>query len=265
MVGKGRPSNRTGYRNESNKRVPSVTTILGKFKDPGPLIYWASKTATDVLEEAHSLLQNHEALGDARASDLRSYLQSNPLERADCRSVSSKACKAGHIAHHLVELWIHADKVGRSNLERKTVRSIAADNKTTMEVARQGHRAFQAFLRWVGLNKFELWQTETPLVSEVHNYGGTLDCIGEVNGRLCLLDWKTSNNLYPEYLLQLAAYGILWDEWYDPAVEEYHLLRFDKETGDFQHFYTADLEDSKEAFLLMRQLYGLMQKIQKRI
>ncbi len=31
------------YNNEAGERVPSVTTILGKFKDPGPLMWWANQ------------------------------------------------------------------------------------------------------------------------------------------------------------------------------------------------------------------------------
>lgn len=260
----GRPKN--GYRNESNQRVPSVTTVLGKFKDPGPLIYWANQTGMLVVEEAVSILQKIDRKGlGTNQGELKTFLRSNPLRRADCRDVSAKACEAGHIAHNLVELWIHASEGEQLNLSRKTPRKIASENKTTMDIAKQGHKSFQAFLRWVELNKFYLWKTEEPLVSEEYNYGGTLDCVGEVNGKLCLLDWKTSKALYPEYLLQLAAYGMLWNEWYDQPIEEYHLLRFDKATGDFQHFYTADLTNEADAFLLMRDLYSKMQTIGKRV
>jgi len=250
-----------GYYNEHGKRVPSVTTVLGRFKDPGALMYWSHGVAFEVLTEAHALLKNR----DVRESEIRDFLRSNPLERGNYRAVSKKACDAGHVAHDLVEMWIHANKTVRSNMARVAPRTIATNNKTTMEIAKAAHNSFQAFLRWVSVNKFELYETEVPLVSEEHNYGGTLDCLGEVNGKYCLLDWKTSKSLYADYLLQLAAYGIIWDEHYDPAIEEYHLIRFDKLTGDFQHFYSADLEDCKKAFLMMREVYGLMKQIEKRV
>jgi hypothetical protein len=35
------PTPRKGYRLQDGTRVPGVTTILGKFKDPGGLMYWA--------------------------------------------------------------------------------------------------------------------------------------------------------------------------------------------------------------------------------
>lgn len=37
--GTGRPSG--GYKNAAGKRIPGVTTISGRFKDSGALIYWA--------------------------------------------------------------------------------------------------------------------------------------------------------------------------------------------------------------------------------
>ena len=30
-----------GYKNNEGKRVPGVTTIIGRFKDSGALMYWA--------------------------------------------------------------------------------------------------------------------------------------------------------------------------------------------------------------------------------
>ena len=35
------PHPKFGYRDESNKRVPGTTTIIGRFKDSGGLLYWA--------------------------------------------------------------------------------------------------------------------------------------------------------------------------------------------------------------------------------
>jgi len=228
-------------------------------------MYWANNVAKEVLEEAHDLLKNHAQLTTTKGRALRDYLRSNPMQRADYKNVSAKACSAGSIAHDLVELWVHGNKTIRSNLARTTPRMIAVNNKTTMEIAKLAHRAFQAFLEWAKLNKFDLWETEVPMVSDEHNFGGTLDCLGTVKGKFCLLDWKTSKALYADYLLQLAAYTLIWNENYDPPIEEVHLVRFDKLTGEFEHFHTDDLEDLKDAFIRMRELYTIMQQVEKRI
>ena len=40
------------------KRVPGVTTVLGRFKESGGLIHWSWKIAFDGLTEARSLLED---------------------------------------------------------------------------------------------------------------------------------------------------------------------------------------------------------------
>ena len=65
---------------------------------------------------------------------------------------------------------------------------------------------------------------EVNIVSKKLGYAGTLDRVINLNGQVLLIDIKTSNNIYPSYWLQLAAYhellktmkvqvdgvGILW-------------------------------------------------------
>lgn len=269
--GAGRPTN--GYYAETGKRVPSVTTVLGRFKDPGALMYWSWKVGYDVLLEAHEVVRDlaedinvHNRISDTTANKIGEYLKSSPTKRANFREESSKACSAGTVAHDLVEHWIHCSTTHRSNMERSlSPEKLQRDKKVDDFVANAAYNSFRAFCRWVSLTNFELSETEVPLVSETYRFGGTLDCIGWIDSKLVLLDWKTSNNLYADYLLQLAAYGLLWDEHYDPPVSEYHLLRFDKKTGDFSHFSTDDLENEKKAFLAMRNLYDAMKPIERRV
>lgn len=49
-------------------------------------------------------------------------------------------------------------------------------------------------------------QNELNLVSSTHRMGGTIDRIMQVEGKLLLVDIKTSNAVHPHYWLQLAAY-----------------------------------------------------------
>jgi hypothetical protein len=50
---------------------------------------------------------------------------------------------------------------------------------------------------------------ELNLVSDEHRMGGTIDRVMTVDGKLYLLDIKTSNAVHPHYWLQLAAYQTL--------------------------------------------------------
>src|SRR5262249_45928265 len=106
---------------------------------------------------------------------------------------------------------------------------------------------------------------EVGLVSEKHKFGGTLDAI-LLGNRRAMGDWKSSNKIYPEYMIQIAAYGKLWEENHpdQPIDGGYHLLRFDKEVGDFNHHFWRQLDRAWEAFLHLRELYEIDIELKKR-
>ena len=91
-----------------------------------------------------------------------------------------------------------------------------------------------------------------------------------VNGKLSLGDWKTSNGVYPDHLIQLAAYKNLWEENFPnrPVEGGFHLLRFAKphhpdDPVHFAHHYWADLSMAWDAFVHMRELYDLSKRLKR--
>lgn len=126
--------------------------------------------------------------------------------------------------------------------------------------------AFNAYLDWERMTRLTIVEQEMQLVSEVHRYGGTPDAIGELDGKLVLLDWKTSNSVYQDYLIQLAAYRQLWDENHPerPLTGGNHICRFSKEHGDFAHHYFPDLSDAWRQFVLFREAYEIDKQLKKR-
>lgn len=210
------------YTDADGKRLPSVTTILSRFKDSGPLLYWANKVGREGL-----------TLDQAR----------------------KPAADAGTMAHALVE----------DHINKRPLRQLDGDP----DVIAKARNAYEAFLNWEGMTRLEIRHTEVSLVSLRSRFGGTLDAIGTLsrsNG-LALLDWKSSNSVYSDYLFQMAAYAILWEETYPehPIVGGFHLCRFAKEHGDFAHHYFPSLDEEKESFLMMRTLYDRVKKTEKRV
>ena len=211
------------YKNSGGKRLPSVTTIIGRFKDSSSLLYWAN---TEGL--------NGKTLDEARIP----------------------AASAGTIAHDMVECHLHGKD--------------APEPKAHPDIVAKARSAFKAYLNWQEMTRLEVRHTEVALVSAQHDFGGCLDAIGIVptlgNG-LALVDWKTSNSVYADYLYQLAAYAILWNENYPetPITGGYHLCRFAKEEGDFGHHYYPSLDEEMATFLAMRSLYDRVKKTEKRV
>jgi len=134
-------------------------------------------------------------------------------------------------------------------------------------IANQALQGFQNALNWLQITNIEIIETEVSLVSEEYQFGGTLDAIMWWQGKLAIGDWKTSNSVYPDYLIQLACYKHLWEENNpnDKITGGFHLLRFAKETADFAHHYYAELDDAWEQFKLFRKAYDIDKKLKKRV
>jgi hypothetical protein len=68
---------------------------------------------------------------------------------------------------------------------------------------------FLSYLSWEKNHALKPIALETPLVSELHRYGGTADFYGLIDGVPSLLDFKTGKAIYPEHFIQLAGYAPL--------------------------------------------------------
>lgn len=134
------------------------------------------------------------------------------------------------------------------------------------EFKEKARTAFKTFDRWRENQRMECIACETQLVSEVHRFGGTPDFLMRGNGTLAMADIKTSNGIYRDMLMQVAAYRILWDENNpdDPITGGFHIARFAKDFPDFEHRYFEDLTEAGELFLLLRKAYDMDAQLKKR-
>lgn len=170
----------------------------------------------------------------------------------DYRDVRDAAAKAGTLAHDMVEAYVHGETIP------------SFDEVDPVEVEK-AEKAFEAFKEWADQTQLVITHSEIQLVSETYKYGGTPDAI-LVKGKRALGDWKTSNAVYPEYLMQLAAYGKLWEENFpdEPITGGFHLIRFDKEYGDFHHRYWSELDAAWRGFLILREMYDIDRELKAR-
>jgi hypothetical protein len=153
----------------------------------------------------------------------------------------------GHEVHAMGEAYLHGEPV---------------PSPSTLEAT----NGFESFVEWWEAGKFTVLHTELPIVSETMRFGGTIDTIlRDSKGRLCLGDWKTSSGIFPGYLVQVAAYGLLYEEWSGEKLEGgYHLARFSKDHGDFEHRHYAELDDAARLFLIYREAYDIDKLVQRR-
>jgi hypothetical protein len=88
--------------------------------------------------------------------------------------------------------------------------------------------AASAFLDFRKQNEIIPHQIEARIISKKYHYAGTLDCLGEVNGELGVIDIKTSQAIYRDYGIQTSAYvGALRENPSMPPLKRW-VLRLDQ-------------------------------------
>jgi hypothetical protein len=116
-----------------------------------------------------------------------------------------------------------------------------------------------AFKEWWKNSGIELVLGDTKVASLIHGYGGSLDALGRRKDSYIILDWKTSNGIYPEYALQVAAYGQAFFETFGVYCQEGIIVRFGKKLPiDFDTKIVGDMEVAFQAFLNAKRLKQML-------
>lgn len=220
----GRPS--AGYRNAAGNKIPSVTTIIGRFKDSGALLWWA-------------------------------YGQGQAAQRGEINSLYDKrdeAADAGTLAHQMVEEFLK----GRPGPD------LADVNPDTVTLAKQSFKNFRSWWEQTKIEivhqetplvseKFQFGGTPDA----VGRQGKTLILLDWKTSKGVYVDYLIQVAAYVEMWNENHP-----DEKIKGGA---HLCRFSKDTGDFSHHYFKDLKGPWKAFRLMRELYELDKQLKKRV
>ena len=174
----------------------SVTGILGMYDKSSALVTWATELYREFLLE----------IGVGKITEDHIY------EGCELHAVrKQEAADFGSKIHDWIEQYIK-----KGDLE------MPEDKEVQIGV--------NAFLDWIKENKVVFKSSERAVYSKKHDFIGTLDAEARVNGKLCLIDFKSSNGLYNTYNMQTAAY-LKADE--EESGREYQgrwLIRLAKET-----------------------------------
>lgn len=89
---------------------------------------------------------------------------------------------------------------------------------------------FERYVEFRSRFKYELVANELHYISPVLGFAGTLDRVFRVDGKLVLIDIKTSNALHNHYWLQQAAYKAMWDEVNEEKIDQIKILWLNAKT-----------------------------------
>ena len=182
----------------------------------------------------------------------------------------------GHIAHSWVESFIKlliAKKYDEAfNLAQALPQNEASAN------------ACIAALDWMAKHNVQWIETERKIYSRKYRYAGTMDGLARVSScgdshcqgcrgkkpwvdRLTVVDWKTSNYLYLEYLLQTAAYEQAFEEEHGVDIEDRWVIRLGKDDAVFDpwHLDKTNFPSDFGGFVMCLDLTRRVEQLKKRI
>lgn len=217
------------------KPVPSVTTIKSVLNKPA-LVNWAANQAVDHIA---SCLKPGVSMDEVEINMLLSAARKAHTQK------KQDSAEIGSMVHEWLSKFIKGEN-------------------PDMPVSPLMHKAVSNFLEWKDKHKVKFILSEQPVYSREYNYCGTLDFVAEIEGNLFLGDIKTSNAIYEDYWIQLAAYGIARSEEF-PEEDYKHqgIIRISRD-GSFEFAVSKDPNACFDAFLACKELYEwqeLMKKI----
>ena len=111
-------------------------------------------------------------------------------------------------------------------------------------------------------------KAECLIWSNVYKYAGCIDYVAHKDGKLYIMDWKTTGSLHTKYLLQLAAYWVALEErakdyGIPEKVEHVYLIRFDKVAPYYESidFGREQMEYYFEIFKSLINIYNFNEQV----
>ncbi len=144
-------------------------------------------------------------------------------------------------------LWTHEHKIVEKYLANEDM-EITSPNQLEM---------FKSLMPY--LNKIDnIHLQEQYLYSDYLRLAGTVDCIAEYNGKLTVIDFKTSSKPKKEewienYFLQTAAYAIMFEERYKLPVSRLTIMIAVE--GDYPQIFNKKRDSYAGKLLELRNKY----------
>ena len=184
-----------------DRKIPSVTRVIDAVF-PKYLVDWAATAGADYWKENYG-------------EDTDKY---NGIINAH-KQISHRAQTIGLEVHKWIELYIKGKII---------------DVDTAVDYPEGVKVPMQNFHMWADAHDIEWESCEEKVYSRNWEYAGTVDAVAKINGKRCVIDFKTSAKIYKEYYLQVAAYVSAIGEMRGELPELGVIVRLDKEENKVQ-------------------------------
>ena len=205
----------------NGKKVDGTTGILGVINKPA-LMYWAVNQAVAFFINA---IKPGISYDEIQLKAMAEGMKASP------RKKSGDAADIGKLVHEWIESYIKGEK-------------------PTTPINEQMKNAIDSFLKWEKESGVKFVHSEKVVFSRKYNYAGTLDFIGEIDGKLLLGDFKTSKGIWDEYWLQTSAYQQAYlEEFPESEILGQVIVRIGKDgVLEVRNSEVEDYEPNRDAF-----------------
>lgn len=159
-------------------------------------------------------------------------------------------------------------------------------NKVASQAARRGtiiHESIEHYLSnrsvpFISFRQQELFKSIKPLLDDINNIhcleqklfsrhlkiAGTVDCIAEHEGRLSVIDFKTSSrtkekNKIENYFMQCTAYAIMYEELTGIPIQKIVIMIAVE--NDFPQIFIEKRDNFVKSLLYYRELYRVEKSV----
>ena len=159
-------------------------------------------------------------------------------------------------------------------------------NKVASQAARRGtiiHESIEHYLSnrsvpFISFRQQELFKSIKPLLNDINNIhcleqrlfsrhlkiAGTVDCIAEHEGRLSVIDFKTSSrtkekNKIENYFMQCTAYAIMYEELTGIPIQKIVIMIAVED--DFPQIFIEKRDNFVKSLLYYRELYRVEKSV----
>lgn len=271
-----------------------VTSICHIIDKSDALIPWACKQMAIRLFNDAPIMDLPSGDRVIRQMSFQEYENLVLAAKTAHKDKLEEAGEVGHVAHDWIERYIKAILAKDTKRQEELLAKFPADERAT--------NACLAALDWMRDHNVRWLGTERKIYSRRFGYAGTMDglclvdscdnpkcrgCAGRepYKDRLTISDWKTSNYLYTEYLLQTAAYmqafneetsfvalknGLDFEEPFPDQVTDRWIIRLGKEDAEFDPWYAdastyeQDWDAFRTALHLSRTIEGIKERVRTR-
>jgi hypothetical protein len=224
----------------------SVTTILGSLEKHG-LVEWGVRCCADYVEKGlNDLFAGSSFSVDAIYKIVAASRQAHNVVRQEAADI-------GTLAHDWLEThW----------------KSVLGQAEPPVLPAEDGpvRNCIIAAQKWMKEHTFQPLYVERPFYSRKHKFTGKEDLAALVDGRLSIVDYKSSPKLYPEVRWQMAAYGCMYEEEFGQPIVDRWAVRLGKYDGEFEpkKFGQDSFARDVESFLSVLRVYEDLKIIRRK-